>query len=167
MQHPNVKMKTRWNTNVENILNIISKMCYSDKFRVLLQHFHICIDCTLTTLYHPSFIISITTFPYLISTYSKSLIDSCLLKRMWLPGFSNPIFSISLLKLDSTSMGWVESAVGTVLKLFSVLPQWFIEECTPSQTFLIKRVKVACRLCKGSLFKFVFFYLYIQEHGKY
>lgn len=135
---------------------------------VLLQHFHICIYCTLTTLYHPSFIISITTFPYLISTYSRLLIDSCLLKRMWLPGFSNPIFSISLLKLDSTSMGWVESAVGTVLKLLSVLTQWVIEECTPSQTFLIKWVKVACRLCKGSLFRFVcFFNLYIQEHGKY
>ena len=130
---------------------------------VLLWHFHMCIYCVLTTLYHPFLIIAITTVPYLISAYSRLLIDSCLLKRMWLPGFSNPIFSISLLKLDSTSMGWVESAVGTVLKLLSVLTQLVIEEFTPSQTFLIKWVKCAKVVCLGLFF----FNLYIQEHGKY
>lgn len=118
---------------------------------VLLKYFHICTYCALTTLYHPFFIIAITTFPYLMSTYSSLLIDSCLLTCMWLPGFSNPIFSISLLKLDSTSMGWVESAVGTVLKLLSVLTQWVIEEVMPSQW-----VKCAKVVSLGFFFKSVY-----------
>lgn len=119
---------------------------------VLLWHFHMCIYCALTTLYHPSFTIAITTFPYLISAYSRLLIDSCLLKRMWLPGFFQPNFLYKSSEIGFHQYGVSGVSCGHSVEItFSSYPvsYWGIQ---PSQTFLNKWVKCVKVVCLGLFF---------------